>query len=664
MRTSTLAVLSLLVALAAPVVPEKYADQELLVKQQKIYNLLYLLDRPIFDEELKSIAQSYKLEENIDKYVKPEVVEKFLKYYKYGYSKQRGEAFSPFYKFDTYQVISIFDVLFYAKDFDTFYKTAVWMREHMNAGQFVYAFTVAVLHREDTRNITLPPPYEIYPQLFVKSDAIQKAYDARFQGFAGTKDKPYVIVSNYTGYPVPRKPDDVLSYFTEDVGLNSFFAYMHYRFPFWLKYDIPRKGETFYFTLRQLLARYYLERLSHKLPEVAPVDYYKPVEVGYYPEIRLQSGLETPARPEGVIPRDVDSFYVEEIENYERRIRSAIDLGFFFDEKADTHTVRGKDATEMIGNVIDGSSSSIHKEFYGSLYRGLISIFGHISDPEHEYGVEPSVLEKPETMLRDPLYYRIAKRMLSIFEHYKNQLAPYTHQELAMPGVKVDSVTFDKLVTFFDEFDIDVSNVVGEAYDKSYVVVRQPRLNHKPFNYHIKVTSDKQVDAIVRVFYGPRFDAYGREYTLEERKNYYVMMDVFPYTLEAGENVIVRSSRQNAMVGAESPGFGELYTRTLAGVKGEEKVVSGESRYYWGFPQRLMLPRGTPAGMPLSAFVIVSPVERPLRDEFYVAVKDSRPLGFPFDRPIRGFEFEDLPNARFQNIVVMHRRQEDVATVA
>jgi hypothetical protein len=41
---------------------------------------------------------------------------------------------------------------------------------------FWYSFTTAVMHRHDTTDIMLPPPYEIYPYFFVNSDVIHKAY--------------------------------------------------------------------------------------------------------------------------------------------------------------------------------------------------------------------------------------------------------------------------------------------------------------------------------------------------------------------------------------------------------------------------------------------------------------------------------------------------------
>lgn len=81
----------------------------------------------------------------------------------------QGQVFSVLYEQQRLEVISLFDLFYYAKDFDTFYKTACWARVYLNAGQFYYALSVAVLHREDTLGLVLPAPYEIYPQLFVDS---------------------------------------------------------------------------------------------------------------------------------------------------------------------------------------------------------------------------------------------------------------------------------------------------------------------------------------------------------------------------------------------------------------------------------------------------------------------------------------------------------------
>jgi hypothetical protein len=62
------------------------------------------------------------------------------------------------------------------------FQTACWAKGKVNEKLFYYSISVAIHHREDTMDILLPPPYEVYPFLFVKSDAIQMAEKFRMKG--------------------------------------------------------------------------------------------------------------------------------------------------------------------------------------------------------------------------------------------------------------------------------------------------------------------------------------------------------------------------------------------------------------------------------------------------------------------------------------------------
>lgn len=81
------------------------------------------------------------------------------------------------------QAIALFDLFYYAKDFDTFYKTACVARHWVNEGLFLYSFSVAITHRDDCYGIVLPPIYEIYPYYFYSADTIQEAYKYVFSVF-------------------------------------------------------------------------------------------------------------------------------------------------------------------------------------------------------------------------------------------------------------------------------------------------------------------------------------------------------------------------------------------------------------------------------------------------------------------------------------------------
>lgn len=112
---------------------------------------------------------------------------------------------------------------------------------------------------------------------------------------------------------------------------------------------------------------------------------------------------------------------------------------------------------------------------------------------------------------------------------YKQHLPKYTHEELVFPGVTVESVTVDKLTTFFDHFESLISNAVSVRSHKEaqsmLIKARQYRLNHKPFTYHITVNSDRPVKAILRVFLGPKNDVYGHEIDMSENYKNFMELD-------------------------------------------------------------------------------------------------------------------------------------------
>lgn len=120
-------------------------------------------------------------------------VKNLVKLYTSGRLLPRGHIFTLFNDRHREQMITIFESLFYAEDWDTFYRTACYARDRVNEGQFIYALSVAVLHREDTRGVVLPPAYEVYPHLFVNSDVIHAAYRAKM------RQDPAIVRMNFTG---------------------------------------------------------------------------------------------------------------------------------------------------------------------------------------------------------------------------------------------------------------------------------------------------------------------------------------------------------------------------------------------------------------------------------------------------------------------------------
>lgn len=207
---------------------------------------------------------------------------------------------------------AVFDLLYYAKDFDTFYNTALWAREFVNPGIFVQAFATALFHRKDCRNLILPPLYEIFPSMFVQSDVLAyvsqikeaEGFDepakASVYGIEIGKYDNYTIANSFKGVFRYNSDDLKLAYYTQDVGLNLYNYLYFAEYPPYLtqqEYGLSTtvRGELYFYMYQQLIARYQLERLSNNIEKIKIEDLTMPA---YNPNMRYHNGFPFPSRPE------------------------------------------------------------------------------------------------------------------------------------------------------------------------------------------------------------------------------------------------------------------------------------------------------------------------------------------------------------------------------
>jgi len=115
------------------------------------------------------------------------IVQEFLYLYKLG-MLSRNALYSPYYEEHREEMKLLFKLFYYAKDFQTFYKTAAWARLYINDGIFTSAFTIAVFYRPDCKYMRLPAPYEVYPNLYFDSNVIQQAHDIKMTRGKMTRD--------------------------------------------------------------------------------------------------------------------------------------------------------------------------------------------------------------------------------------------------------------------------------------------------------------------------------------------------------------------------------------------------------------------------------------------------------------------------------------------
>nr|CAD7568049.1 unnamed protein product [Timema californicum] len=628
------------------------ADKEFLSRQKQILKLFVRIQQPTLYQDLIEISKSYSIEENIDKYAFPKEVKKFLYLYKAGFFLPRSDIFVPLEKEHSKQAKLLSELFYDAKDYDTFFKTAVWARNHLNGGVFLYSFTRSLQAREDTKFFYIPPYYEIYPFLFVDEHVIQNVYEARLTSVESGESKPIVLKSNYTGYwDSERNPENILAYFTEDVGLNAFNSEWNRLYPSWFNtteynVNIDRRGELFIYYQKQLLARYFLERLSNNLGDIPSFE--EEYEIGYFPRLRFNNGQSVTGRQQYSKFYDTEAISVQDVKETASRLRQAIESGYIFNEQGEKISLFETDGRNMLGELINFYGNSPNKHYYGSYFTEALYVTGHVADPQQQYGLAPSALLNYETALRDT-------SVLQSGEEVIRECGLQVRGQAAQVHLR-DSKT-DEHVDFR---------------------VKQGRLNHKPFDYKVSVESDKETDVLIKVFISPKYDSYGREFDLDTKMFYAVEIDRFPANVNVGTTVIERNSLNSSVAVPDAPSFRYILNKVDAAIENKEDYFIDKFARYHGFPQRLLIPKGRKDGFPVEFAVVVLPFDQADKDDLWkydmgsvtllgppanFKYPDSRPIDFPLDRPYRSAYDVFTPNTFVKTVSIFHKNLEEINTV-
>ncbi|KAL7303676.1 hypothetical protein TKK_0003819 [Trichogramma kaykai] len=687
---------------------QQHYDHDTLMRQKKIFDLLWYVEQgSIVDADYYEIGRQYDIVANIDHYHHNEVVTDFIDYYRNG-MLTKDDIFSYYHPEHRDQMMALYRLLYYARDFVTFYQTAAWARIHMNAGMFVTAFSTAVIYRPDTRHIRLPAIYELYPNVFFDSRVIHEAErvamtrgheyqqqqqqqqqqhqgveereQMKQQHWSGAGFETYHLFSNYSqGWPMCMSPghyrshdEHALGYFTHDVGLNAYYYYFRMMYPFWLssrdtQTSLPKwiRGELYYHVHQQLMARYHLERIGRDLPDIER-DYQAGVGMpGFYGQYTYHTGVAMPRRDWWNVVPYYKQRYLERLRLVEARIEEAIDSGYVVDEHGNRYGLSGPDGLNVLANLIEGNHDSLNPGYYGSYDALFRHTFGQHYEGGDEHDYVPGSLHLFATSMKDPAFYRMYGKIVDLFLRYKSRLPRYTRSELEFPGVKVESLELseDRLTTYFDAQDYLINNAVNVPSMKDgqsfHIKAWQHRLNYKPFDYKLAVQSDKSAKAVVRFFLGPAVDDYAH---LLRHFQYFYMLDEFEVDLIEGLNKIERHSGESSFFKHGHITGDKYYAKIVQALEGKEAMAQDD--HQWGFPEHLYLPMGKSDahGQRYKLYVHVSPYQpgKSLDAPFFgQRVFYGQPLGYPLDRPMQPW-FMQLDNGYFRDVYVRHRVDEAV----
>lgn len=646
-------------------------NETLLQKQRALLELVQHPHQRDAQPQLLAMATSWIIETKLDHYTNIVAVKEFLQYHKRGLIGA-NELFTVYNSEHQDQMIALYHLFYYAKDWESLCKTLVWARFNVNSGQFVYALATVLAHRSDLKGLVLPAIYEIDPHLFFPNEVIQVARSVKEDGFGDGKivDNAFhvVIQSNYSGDKIHVNEEQLMSYFTEDIGLNAYYYEFHIQCPFWLggRKDHLRKchrGEVYLFEHQQLLARYNLERSSNNLGHIEEFSWRGSIPTGYYSYLATRCGYPfAPRDNHHVLYQPNNYFDIDRIATYESRLWNTIDSGYALLPNNTFYCIKSFDGVDVLGNLIHGNPDSYHIRYYRymeTVHRVLGRSIG--SDHSMRETIYPNIMEHPETQLRDPAYWQWMKRLNLMWWNFKDNLVPYGFAEISFPPVRIMDITVDELNTYFAPFEADITNAVDVAPSvnpfgrisqhagRDFVIkARQWRLQHKPFKISVFVSSLQDAPSVVRIFLGPKFDNEGRSISLDENRRNFVLLDTFKHELKKGSNIVERNSRELSFGRAQDRiPFFEMFTSEECGCKVKP-----------GFPNRLLLPKGTECGQTYQLFVHVAPwfptSNRHCRFGAAASRVDSMSLGFPLDREIDESIWH-TPNMRYHDVTIFHK---------
>ncbi|XP_055610031.1 phenoloxidase 8-like [Uranotaenia lowii] len=539
---------------------------------------------------------------------------------------------------------------------------AAYARDRLNPTLFQYALATVLLHRKDTADVPVPSLLEMFPKRFVDPKLFPSL---REEGFV--VDLPQRVAMeiplNFTASEA--EIEQRLSYFREDIGVNLHHWHWHLIYPMDGPLEVvnkDRRGELFYYMHRQIMARYNVERFCNLLPAAVPLNNLRaPIAEAYFPKI-LNSALNVSysARPKDSVlshvnrPADDAVGTILEIENWTGRWMEAVNSGSVLAANGQRIPLTETEGIDVLGNIMENTILSVNIPYYGNIHSMMHIMIGYIHDPESVYLEGPGAIGDVATAMRDPIFYRLHGHVDELFEAYKRKLAPYKKQQLGFPGITVKDVSVqvtsgkaatNRLLTFWQRSQVDLA--VGLDFGpEGNVLATFTHLQHAPFVYRITAINDSQKPkrGTVRIFLAPIYYPFGKPIPFDQQRRYAIELDKFVVDLTPGANNIVRRSDQSSV----TIPFERSFRRQ------DISVMPNAENYRFcncGWPDHLLLPKGSPEGLPYDLFVMISDYKGDsinqefdehvncndshsycgLRDQRY---PDRRNMGYPFDRTV------------------------------
>jgi len=565
------------------------------------------------------------------------------------------EVFSLFDERQWPEVEVILTKMMEAKTFQEFIDISDAIRHKVNDDLFLFAFTSAIVHRPDTQGLNAPRVQDVYPDKFFTQDVITKIKECVNQG-----DK-HAIVNDTHDYWNNMDINHRLSYFTEDMGMNSHHYHWHTVNPaIWtpkLGGVKDRRGESFYWMHRQMLARYDAERLSNRLPRVNPFEnWHYEIEDGYASHLSIDStGYQYMFRPDYLRLKNLPELSINELKLYRSRILDSIHKGYVYAKNGTKIYLRDDPfGIDLIGHLVESSRQTVNRLYYGNLHCYAHVLAARIADPDNKYMLDNGVMYDVATSARDPLFYQWHKFIDNVFQEYKDTLPIYTPEQVNWADIKIEKVTMkgetskvdNKLSTFWDTSVFKIGKHFSYTA-QSTAEIKVQHLQHEPFSYDFEITNNAgdSKEAMIRAYLVPKYNEQGKPFKCNEQRSLMIELDKFITKLKPGKNTIHRTAEESSVTASEKQIFAPFDT------------IDTKDQCNCGWPSYMLLPKGKPEGMKFTLVVFITNWgEDKLHDDhscmckgapsycrfLYNMIPDRRPVGYPFDRRIDSTKWKDI----------------------
>jgi len=391
-----------------------------------------------------------------------------------------------------------------------------------------------------------------------------------------------------------------------------------------------RQGELFFYMHQQMLARYDAERRALGFGPVVPfADYREPIGEGYED------------RPSGQALRDVDRpdtgglLSLDDLESQRDRLLAAVTAG-----AAENGAGPRPLTSELLAALEEPTAGTLWRDVWHHGFGHVITAFVMAPDG----GGEPGDIGDTATAIRDPFFWRWHRHIDDANFALQERLEPFTFDDA--PAVTLSAIELaveDEPGTPVDELQTLVAETDGVEHG-----------DHEPFLWRLHAENPGEAvrTVTVRIFLAPAE-------AVEDRRAW-IEMDKFEQVLAPGANEIERPGRLASPVRKPAE-------RPPVLVQGPAQTPH-EQYCRCGWPYHLLLPRGTPAGMPFRVLAMLTDWELDKvsgdddcgsmsfcgsRDRY----PDTREMGYPFSRPLPGgvaATLEALPSVRARDLTIRH----------